>query len=86
MLRDATAKAEATLSGPWGQDEASSVVAVVIEDDGRGGTCWRPVTAELARAINQRHIASFNVFMSLGPEARAVMAPLYRFPAVRAVR
>lgn len=90
MSREATATAQAvwgmTLSGPWGQDDASSIVAVVIEDDGAGGRRWRPLPRELADAINARHIASFNLFMSLGPAERALMAPLYRLPAVRAVR
>lgn len=88
MLRDATARATAgvTLSGSWGQDGAGSVVAVVVEDDGSGGRRWRPVTAELAELINARRVASFNLFLSLAPAERSLMAPLYRLPAVRAVR
>lgn len=86
MSRDATAAARVTVSGPWGQDETSSVVAVVIDDDGQGGRRWRPLSRELADAINARHIASFNLFMSLAPAERALLAPLYRPPAVRAVR
>lgn len=90
MLRDAMATARAVtgvvLSGPWGQDELGDVVAVAIVEDGCGGRRWRPITAELARAINGRHIASFNLFLSLAPAERALLAPLYRFPAVRAVR
>lgn len=86
MLREATATALATLSGPWGYDETDAVVAVVIEGDVGGPRRWKPLTRELADAINARHIASFNLFMSLGPAERELMAPLYRPRAVRAVR
>ena len=90
MSRDGLATAVAltgmTMSGPWGQDESTAVLAVVVEDDGLGGWRWRPLGRKLVDAINARHIASFNSFMSLGPRERAVMAPLYRIAAVRAAR
>lgn len=83
MLRDAPGAASTppvggrTLSGPWGADELDGVAAVVIDDDGAGGRRWSLVSVELADAINRRHIASFNLFLSLAPAERALLAPLY---------
>jgi hypothetical protein len=70
-------EAPRTLSGPWGQDEHESVVAIVLDASSERDRRWWPVPRELAAAINAGKIASFNLFLSLDPEARALMASLY---------
>ena len=63
----------------WENDE--NVVAVMLVGDGQGKTKQRsfmPIHAELARAINEGEIASFNVFSSLALREQIIMARLYR--------
>lgn len=64
------------IAGPWGQDDLDDVVAVLIEGEGRSRR-FLPIARDLAEAINDRRVASFNTFMSLAPRERALMAPLF---------